>query len=215
MILLDNVKKSYPTRLGRKVILEPVTLEIPTDRNIAILGRNGAGKSTLLRLLGGIDFPDEGRITTDKRISMPLGLSTGHPELTGRQNTRFVARILGASEYTEIENFVMDFSELGKSYNLPMKTYSNGMKARLNFGISMAFDFEIYLLDEITAVGDPKFKKKAKLALAEKREKAKIIMVSHSVDQLREMCDFGIVINNGLLNVFDDLELAIDCYEKL
>tara|TARA_B100000745_G_C20153850_1_gene395445 strand:- start:3213 stop:3860 length:648 start_codon:yes stop_codon:yes gene_type:complete len=215
VISLRSVTKSYPTKLGRKYVLTNVSIDLPDDRNIAILGRNGAGKSTLLRLLGGIDYPDTGTINSDRYISWPLGLSSGHPKMTGRENTRFVARVMGASSLKAVEHYVVDFAELGKFFDLPISTYSSGMKARLNFGLSMAFDFDTYLMDEITAVGDPKFKKKAQDALNSKREKANIIMVSHSAAQLRKMCDYGILLHEGQLTVYEDIEDAISRYESL
>lgn len=217
MIQLQNVTKSYPTRLGRKYVLRDVTLTLPGDRNIAILGRNGAGKSTLLRLLGGIDFPDKGSITSNKHISWPLALASGFQgSMTGRENTRFIARIHGgARQSREIERFVQDFSELGKSYDLPVGSYSSGMKSRLAFALSMAFEFDVYLLDEVTSVGDPQFRKKAQQALDERRKHARVIMVAHSPTTLRQFCDFGIVLHNNHLQVYNDLEEAIKVYQAL
>ncbi len=217
MIQLQNVTKSYPTKFGRQYVIRNVNCTLPTNRNIAILGRNGAGKSTLLRLLGGIDFPDRGRITTDRRISWPLGLSSGFQgSMTGRENCRFVCRIHGRSDFKEMANFVQDFSELGVKFDLPIKTLSGGQKARIAFGMSMAFDFDIFLLDEITSVGDPAFKKKASAVLEERRKNANIIMVSHAPPQLRQFgCNLGIVMHEGQMTVYEDLEEAIAVYQQL
>lgn len=217
MIHLQNVTKSYPTKLGRQYVIRNVTGTLPTGRNIAILGRNGAGKSTLLRLLGGIDFPDSGQITTDQRISWPLGLASGFQgSMTGRENCRFVCRIYGRRDYKEVESFVQNFSELGVKFDLPIKTLSNGQKARIAFGLSMSFDFDIYLLDEITSVGDPAFRKKASAILADRRQNANIIMVSHAPLQLRQFgCDIGILIHEGEMAIFEDLEEAINLYQQL
>ncbi|WP_136808920.1 ABC transporter ATP-binding protein [Desulfosediminicola flagellatus] len=217
MIQLTNVTKSYPTKLGRQYVIRNVTCTLPSARNIAILGRNGAGKSTLLKLLGGIDFPDRGEITTNKRISWPLGLSSGFQgSMTGRENCRFVCRIHGQRNFKEMESFVQDFSDLGVKFDLPIKTLSSGQKARIAFGMSMAFDFDIYLLDEITSVGDPTFRKKARALLEYKRKNANIIMVSHAAKQLRQFdCNLGIVVNEGKMVVYDDLEEAISIYQKL
>lgn len=217
MIQLQDVTKSYPSRIGRQYVIRDVTCALPAHKNIAILGRNGAGKTTLLRLLGRIDFPDRGEIFIDKSVSWPLGLSSGFQgSMTGRENCRFVCRIHGASNYHEVEDFVQEFSELGAKFDVPIKTLSGGQKARIAFGMSMAFDFEVYLLDEITAVGDPVFKKKARAKLEEKRQRANIIMVSHSPEQLRQFgCDLGIVIHEGQMAVYRDLEEALDVYQGL
>lgn len=217
MIHLQNVTKSYPTKLGRQYVIKNVTCTLPTGRNIAILGRNGAGKSTFLRLLGGIDFPDKGQIITDQRISWPLGLSSGFQgSMTGRENCRFVCRIHGHSNFKEVENFVQDFSELGPKFDLPIKMLSSGQKARIAFGMSMAYDFDIYLLDEITSVGDAAFKEKASTMLEDKRQNANIIMVSHTPPQLRQFgCEIGILINEGLMTIYDDFEEAVSVYQKL
>lgn len=217
MIELVNVTKSYPTKFGRQYVIRDVSCVLPTGMNIAILGRNGAGKSTLLRLLGGIDFPDRGKIITDQRISWPVGLSAGFQgSLTGRENCRFICRVHGITHSRDTENFVQEFSELGKKFDLPVKTLSGGERARIAFGLSMAFNFDIFLLDEITAVGDPAFKKKASALLAEKRETANIIMVSHAKMQLKQFdCDLGIVVNKGKMTIYDNLDDAIKVYESL
>lgn len=217
MIRLQNVTKSYPSKFGRQYVIRNVSCTLPTGRNIAILGRNGAGKSTLLRLLGGIDFPDRGEITTDKRISWPLGLTSGFQgSMTGRENCRFVCRIHGNSNFKEVETFVQEFSELGIKFDLPIKTLSGGQKARIAFGMSMAFDFDILLLDEITAVGDPAFKEKARVLLEERRQKANIVMASHSAAQLRQFgCNLGIVVHEGKMAVYEDLEDALAVYQQL
>ena len=216
MIKLINVTKYYPTSLGRKYVIKDITTTIPGRRNIGILGRNGAGKSTLLRLLGRIDFPDRGEIVTDQLISWPLALSAGlHPMMTGREGTRFVARVHGAQNIKEIESFAQDFSELGYNYDLPVRMYSSGMKSRLAFAISMAFDFDTYLLDEITSVGDPRFQKKARVALNQKRETANVIMVSHAPGLLKEFCDCGIVLDDGKMTFYESIDRAITIYNAL
>lgn len=217
MIEMRNVTKSYPSRIGRQYVIRDVSCTLPAGRNIAILGRNGAGKSTLLRLLGGIDFPDKGQIITSQRISWPLGLASGFQgSMTGRENCRFVCRIHGQSNFAEVEDFVQDFSELGKKFDLPVKTLSSGQKARIAFGMSMAFDFDIYLLDEITSVGDQAFKTKASTMLDKKRMSANIIMVSHAPNQLRQFnCNLGIVVDNGNMTIYDELEAALSIYKNL
>ena len=215
MIKMSNVSKFYKTKFGRKYILRDVSYEFPENKNVAILGRNGAGKSTLLRLMGGIDYPEKGKITTQKQISWPLALSSGFQgSMTGAENTRFVCRIYGAYKTSEVEDFVREFSELGQDYFLPVKNYSSGMRSRLAFALSMAFRFDIYLLDEITAVGDPKFRDKAVETFNNKRKTANLIMVSHAPAMLRKLCDIGVVLDNGKMDVYSDLEEAIWVYQK-
>ncbi len=215
MIKLSHVSKSYSTKFGRKYILRDVNYEFPENKNVAILGRNGAGKSTLLRMLGGIDFPDKGEISTRKQISWPLALSTGFQgSMTGAENTRFVCRIYGAYRTRAVEEFVKEFSELGHDFYLQVKTYSSGMRSRLAFALSMAFKFDVYLLDEITSVGDPKFREKAVATFSEKRRSANLIMVSHTPSMLRKMCDMGVVLSDGVMQVYNDLDEAIWVYNR-
>ncbi len=217
MIRLQNVSKSYPSKLGRQYVIRNVSTVLPAGRNVAILGRNGAGKSTLLRLLGGIDYPDRGAIVTKRRISWPLALASGFQgSMTGRENCRFVARVHGRYNFDEIEGYVQDFSELGKKFDLPINNLSGGQKSRIAFGLSMVFEFDTYLLDELTSVGDPAFRKKAKAELDKRCESANIIMVSHAENQLRQFgCDLGIVLHEGVMTIYDDLEEAIAIYKNL
>ena len=216
MISMRNVTKYYPTPKGRKYILQDVSVDFPPKTNIGILGRNGMGKSTLLRLLGGVDFPNKGRIDVAGRISWPMGLGGGmQGSLSGRDNAKFVCRIYGDSE-REVErkiNFIHDFSELEAYFDMPVNTYSSGMKSRLTFAMSMAFDFDIYLMDEITAVGDKQFREKSRAALQEKKEKANFIKVSHNMRELERECDIGIFVENGELKIFDDISDAIKLYQ--
>ncbi|QYZ67182.1 MAG: ABC transporter ATP-binding protein [Gammaproteobacteria bacterium (ex Lamellibrachia satsuma)] len=217
MIRLENVTKSYPTPKGQKYILRDVSIEFPPKCNIAILGRNGMGKSTLLRLLGGIDFPNRGYIRSEERISWPMGLSGGvQGSMSGRDNARFVCRIYGDSEH-EVERkieYIYEFTELGDYFDMPVKTYSSGMKARLSFATSMAFDFDIYLMDEITAVGDQRFKEKSRAALQEKKDKANIIKVSHNMQELIRDCDVGIYLEKGQMHLYEDIKEAVAIYQR-
>ena len=217
MIRMENVTKFYASPKGRKYVLRDVSLEFPSMCNIGILGRNGMGKSTLLRLLGGIDYPNRGHIHIDGSISWPMGLQGGmQGSLSGRDNARFVCRIFGDNEQ-EVERkigFILEFSELGDYFDMPVKTYSSGMRARLSFATSMAFDFDIYLMDEITAVGDQRFKEKSRAALQEKKDKAKIIKVSHNMQELIRDCDVGIYLEDGKMQIFDDIEAAVAAYRN-
>ncbi|MGK3126528.1 ABC transporter ATP-binding protein [Candidatus Pantoea formicae] len=217
MIKIENLTKSYRTPQGRHYVFKDLNVEIPSGKSVALIGRNGAGKSTLLRMIGGIDRPDSGSITTDKTISWPVGLSGGFQgSLTGRENVKFVARLYAKQEeLKEKVAFVEEFAELGKYFDMPIKTYSSGMKSRLGFGLSMAFEFDYYLVDEITAVGDANFKKKCSNIFKEKSQRSNILMVSHSLNSLKEHCDLAIYIKrNNEVEVFGDVHKCIECYES-
>lgn len=209
MIRLENVTKSYPLRSGRKYLMRDVTLTLPRGRSVGLLGRNGAGKSTLLRMLGGSVLPDEGRIERTVTVSWPLGFSGGfHGALTGAQNVRFIARIYGVDTDDLIAR-VEEFSELGAFMHMPVSTYSSGMKARLAFGTSMGIDFGVYLVDEITSVGDAAFKKKTSAAFRAKSDEADVIMVSHATAMIREYCQSGIVLENGTITYHETVDDAL------
>jgi len=217
MICFDNVSKYYGTKQGRHYVLKNVNLQLPTDRNIAVLGPNGVGKSTLIRMLGGADHPNRGDISSNQKISWPLGLQGGlQGSMSARENIRFVARIHGHKDTRLIEQQVEDFAEIGKYFDEPVKSYSSGMKARVSFGLTMAFefDFDVLLVDELGAVGDANFRHKSEALLKEKYEKTKLIMVSHSVAELRKNCQAGLVIINQNLSFHPDIETAIQEYEE-
>jgi capsular polysaccharide transport system ATP-binding protein len=217
MIRLDNVTKYYDVKGVRKYILRDVCLSIPPKINVGVLGRNGAGKSTLLRILGGIDFPNKGRIVSEKNFSWPLGLAGGvQGSLTGRQNARFICRVYAKCEAELLRTleFVHDFSELGSYFDMPVKTYSSGMRARLGFSLSLAFDFEYYLIDETLSVGDHKFRQKCTQALEDLNKRSNFLLVSHNMQILQNMCQSGIVLQNGQLTYFEDIKDAVRTYES-
>lgn len=217
MIELQNVTKYYPTNTGVRHILENVSITIPGGTNLAVLGPNGAGKSTFLRLIGETELPNSGKIISDESISWPLGLNSGfQPNLTGRQNVMFVCRINGliAAQVRQVINEVIDFTELGEYFDLPVKTYSSGMRARLSFGLSMAFEFDIYLIDELTSVGDAIFRQKAKKAFADLRSRASIIFVSHNLNTLRESCDSALFLHEGTAQYFPSFEEGVKAYQQ-
>ena len=213
MIELRNVTKSYRTQNGRRVILDNVSITFPPGQNVGILGRNGAGKSTLMRLIAGIEMPDEGRIYHTGRISWPLGFAGGfNGSLSGEENCRFVSRIYG-EDIDRVTQFAEEFAEIGNYFRMPVNTYSSGMRARLAFGLSMAIDFNVYLVDEVTAVGDKRFKKKAKAAFAERRAKSSVIMVSHDMNTIKEYCNMCMLLQDGDLLVYEDMAQAAVAYE--
>lgn len=208
MIKFRNVEKRYRLRDGYKIILEPTTMTLP-NRNIAILGANGAGKSTLLRMISKAELPNAGEIVCDRKVSFPLGFAGSfNGSLSGLENAVFVSRIYGQDTEAVIE-YIREFSELGEQLYMPFRTYSSGMRARLAFGLSLAIDFEYYLVDEITAVGDTRFRERSKAAFKGKLDTANIVMVSHSVVTLREYCEAGAVLDGGQLTYYDDIEEAI------
>lgn len=217
MIRIENLTKSYRTPQGRHYVFKDLNLELPSGKSVALIGRNGAGKSTLLRMIGGIDRPDSGRIITDKTISWPVGLSGGFQgSLTGRENVKFVARLYAKKEELQEKiEFVEDFAELGKYFDMPIKTYSSGMKSRLGFGLSMAFKFDYYLVDEVTAVGDARFKQKCADVFNSRHKDASFLMVSHSLSSLKDYCDMAVLFNNtSELMHFDNIDNAISFYSK-
>lgn len=217
MIIVDDVHKHYMTSHGYgKWILQGVSFTIPPKVSVGLVGGNGVGKSTLLRLIGGIDMPTRGRIERKCRVSWPMGFGGGlQGALTGRQNAKFVCRIHGhAKDIPERIAFIQDFAELGESFDEPINTYSSGMKSRLQFGLSLAFDFDVYISDEVTATGDAAFKEKAASAFEKLADHASLIMVSHGEGTLRQFCTAGIWLNEGRAHWFDDINDALSEYKK-
>jgi capsular polysaccharide transport system ATP-binding protein len=214
VIELRNVSKAYRLKGIRKQVLDRVSLRFPADRNVAIMGPNGSGKSTLMRLLAGAEQPDEGHVIRNVSVSWPLGFAGGfNGSMTGIENIRFIARVYGADSEAVIER-VTDFAELGQSLRLPVKTYSSGMKARLAFGMSMAIDFQCYLIDEVIAVGDENFKRKSQAMFRGKLSQSRIVMVSHSAAQIREYCQGGFLLSGGSVRYFEQVDELITAYGR-
>lgn len=199
----------------KNVVINDVDFDFPVDRNVAIMGKNGAGKSTLMRLIAGAEQPDKGKVFRSSKISWPLGFAGGfNGSMTGIQNIIFVSRIYG-QDVSRVIDYVTDFAELGDYLRQPIKTYSSGMKARLAFGLSMAIDFDTYLIDEITAVGDSNFKKKSQAVFKDKLKNSQIIMVSHSTGTLKEYCDCGVLLDEGKLNFYNTMDELFAAYEAV
>ena len=216
MIKLQDLTKSYVTPKGRHYVFKKLNVILPENKSVAILGKNGAGKSTLLRIIGGIDFADSGKVITNKSISWPVALSGGFQgSLTARQNVRFVARLYLSREedVDQVVDFVESFAEIGKYFDMPIKSYSSGMRARIGFGLSMAFNFDYYLLDEAGAVGDANFRKKSQALLDELKQKSNIIMVSHDLKDLTRNCDVAFLMRDGQAEYFEDVAQAIEVYK--
>jgi capsular polysaccharide transport system ATP-binding protein len=217
MIELRQVTKAYPVKHGLRYVLRDVSLLLPDRANIAILGPNGAGKSTFLRMIGGAETPDRGTIITNCDISWPLGISTGFQgSLTGRQNVMFVCRINGLSplEIKTVIQQVTDFAEIGEYFDMPVSTYSSGMRARLGFGLSMAFDFDIYLIDELTSVGDAMFRQKAKAAFERIKKRASLIFVSHNLKTLKKSCESALFLRDGKADFYPMIDDGIAAYQE-
>jgi capsular polysaccharide transport system ATP-binding protein len=210
MVILDGVHKVYRARNLHKRILEAVDLKIERGDALAVLGANGAGKSTLLRLICGLEHPSAGRVLRrDMSISWPIGFSSCfQSSLTGADNARFIARIY-RRDPDDLLDFVEAFAELGAYLRQPVRSYSSGMAARLAFGISLAIEFDCYLVDEVTAAGDARFRQRCHEALQQRRESGALVMVSHDMEALRAYCTRGAVLAGGRLTVFEDLEQAI------
>lgn len=214
MIKLQNVNKKYRTKDGWTTVLSDVNLTLERGQKLGILGRNGAGKSTLIRLMSGAEPPTSGRIVRNMSISWPLAFSGGFQgSLTGIDNLKFICRVYDA-EYQRVRDYVEDFAELGKYMYEPLKSYSSGMKARLAFGLSMAIEFDCYLIDEVIAVGDMRFREKCNIELLEKRKDRAMILVSHSEGQIRQICDTACVLDKARLHTFSDINDSFDFYKK-
>jgi capsular polysaccharide transport system ATP-binding protein len=212
---LRNITKSYLTPKGRRHVFRDLSLKIPAGKNIGLIGRNGAGKSTMMRLLGGADVPDSGTIVTDKSISWPVGLSGGFQgSMTGRENIKFVSRVYGAvgDAMRQKVSYVEDFAEIGSWIDEPVKTYSSGMRSRLAFGLSMAFDFDYYLIDEVMSVGDAQFKRKCADVFEERLQKSKVVLVSHSMPEIKKLCDVVLLVRDGGIQIYDDVGEGIKAY---
>ena len=215
MVEIDCVSKRYRLKSGWKTVLDEASIVFPVGKNVGILGLNGAGKSTLLRIIAGVEPPDSGTVYRGMRLSWPIGFGGGvHNSMTGRENARFIARIYGAP-LKKVETFAEEFSELGDYFNMPVRTYSSGMRARLAFAVSMAAEFDCYLVDEVVAVGDARFNKKYRDAFKERLKSASMIMVSHSVKTIREFCQSGAVLHDGRLGYYESLDDAMKTYDAI
>lgn len=215
MIELRNVHKTFVLNGRRKVVADSISAVFPRGKAVAILGRNGAGKSSLLKMISGSMDPDSGEVVVHGTVSWPVGFAGSfHPELTGLQNTRFIARVYGV-DTDELTRFVADFAELGPHFELPVRSYSSGMKSRLAFGVSMGIRFDTYLVDEVTAVGDASFRSKSERLFKQRLEESGAVMVTHAPGQVRRLCTHAGVLENGELHMYDDVEDALAHHKSL
>ena len=214
MVQIDNLTKRYPTRHGTITVLDGIDLTVAPGEKIGILGRNGAGKSTLIRLISGAEYPTSGSVKRTMRVSWPLAFAGGFQgSLTGLDNLRFICRVHGVSVEDKLD-FVEEFSELGRFMREPLKTYSSGMRARLAFALSMAIEFDCFLIDEVIAVGDARFHEKCRRELFEQRGDRAMIMVSHEQHIIRDHCSRASVLHGGRLQHFEDVDGAYHFYSR-
>lgn len=214
MIHFVDLSKTFHLNGVSKTVLDKVSMTLPGNTAIGLLGRNGAGKSTLLRMIAGTQTPSSGRIILDGSVSWPVGFSGSfHPDLTGAQNVRYVARIYGVDS-DELIAFTQDFAELGSHFHLPTRTYSSGMLSRLAFGLSMGISFDIYLVDEVTAVGDVAFRKKSDILFRQRMGESGAILVNHAPSVIKELCSKVMVLENGKLLWFDDVNEGIKHHNR-
>jgi capsular polysaccharide transport system ATP-binding protein len=215
MINFTDVSKTYHIRKFEKQVLTNLNFTLEKGESIGICGANGAGKSTLLRLMSGVEQPTTGRVTRTMKTSWPLGYgSTFQSSLTGADNARFIARIYNRPE-EELLAYVEDFAQLGPYLNQPISTYSAGMGARLAFGISLAIEFECYLIDEVTAAGDERFRTRSQAELMERRERASLVMTSHDHNTLMNYTTRGAVLYGGSLVLYDTIGQAVEVHRRL
>lgn len=218
MIEIKNVTKSYPLKgFRRHVVYRNFSLTLPERTNVAIIGRNGVGKSTLLRLIGGVEYPDSGKIEIKGSVSPPMGLTGGFAQnIAGRDNALFICRVCGVSgkDLDDRMAFIEKFADIGKFFEYPVRKYSSGMRARLAFAISMAFQYDYYLIDEITGAGDERFRARTKSAFEQIRGRGSIIMVSHGAEQLLQVCELGVYLHQGELRYFGPVREALAAYKQ-
>lgn len=215
MIEIRNITKSFMTPKGRHYLFRDLNLTIEDKQSVGLLGRNGAGKSTLLNIICGLDKPDAGEVFTNSTISWPVGVAGGFQgSLTGRQNVLFVCRLYSSGPYIDEKvRFVQEFADLGRYFDMPVKSYSSGMRSRLTFGLSLAFDFDYYMVDEAGAVGDAAFRERSEQILKARREQSGFLMVSHNLGEIERNCDIGIVLMNQTAKVFHDTKEAVEVYK--
>ncbi|MEM7743545.1 MAG: ABC transporter ATP-binding protein [Pseudomonadota bacterium] len=213
MIRFENVSKSFWSNGYQKVILHNASFKVDVGRNLGVLAPNGAGKTTLVNMMAGLEQPDHGTITRHGRISWPVGFNGGMVQtMSGAENVRYISRLYDRDP-EETLAFCIDFAELGHYIDMPIRTYSSGMRSRLIFAMLMAIDFDFYLVDEGASAGDRNFNQKAALMFSERLEYSTLIMVSHSPETLRQYCEQAAVLMDGTLHLFDSLEEAKELYE--
>lgn len=215
MIKLENISKSFRSRYGTVNVLNNVNITFPKGKSVGVLGLNGCGKSTLISIIGGVDFADSGKVIREGKVSWPMGFNGGFQgSMTGRENARFVARIYGADP-VYIEDFTQDFAELGFHFDMPLRSYSAGMRGRFAMAVSLACEFDHYLVDEAMETGDARTREKFRRAFNERRESSSIILVSHNESNIRRNCDQAAILHNGTIDSYENLDDAFKSYRLL
>ena len=215
MIVCQDVHKRYRSGHKVKTVLRGVNFTINPQDRIGLLGRNGAGKTTLIKLIGGVEMPTSGKVIHSMRCSWPLGFNGGFQgSMTGYDNARFIARIYN-KPYDEMRDFIEEFTELGRQLRMPVKTYSSGMRARLAFALTLAIEFECYLIDEVIMVGDRNFQLKCQAEFFEKRQDRALLLASHSADFIERYCNRAIILQDGTATVHEDVKEALRIYAAL
>ncbi|WP_336975202.1 ABC transporter ATP-binding protein [Sphingobium aromaticiconvertens] len=208
MIKVEHVTKVYPTRSGDRVVLNDISFTLDHGEKLGILGRNGAGKSTLIRLVSGAEQPTSGYVNRNMSVSWPLAFGGAFQgALTGLDNVRFISRIY-KQDYKQNIDFVADFTELGLYLREPVRSYSQGMRARLAFAISMIIEFDCYLIDEISAVGDARFHERCEIELFQKRRDRAMLIISHDIEYVRNHCSKFAVLHDGKMQFYSDFDQA-------
>lgn len=216
-LCVDGLTKSYPSGHGapEKVLFRDLSFDLRVGERLAILGRNGQGKSTLIKILGGVLPSNSGKISWSMQSSWPIGFGGGFQgSLSGLDNIRFLSRIYNR-DYNDLLGRVDDFAELGAALRQPVKHYSSGMRARLAFGLSLAIEFDCYLIDELMAVGDARFAEKCMNELFKSRAERSFIMASHDMHSIRTICDRALIIESGQVKIFDDVDEGVEIYTWL
>ncbi|WP_298563507.1 ABC transporter ATP-binding protein [uncultured Aliiroseovarius sp.] len=215
MIRIRNLRKAYHLQGQTTVVADNISVDFKSGMVVGLLGRNGAGKSSLLRMVAGTMRQDSGSIEIDGTVSWPVGFAGSfHKDLTGAQNTKFLARIYGV-DTEELREYVEDFAELGPQFYLPVRTYSSGMRSRLAFGLSMGIKFDVYLVDEVTSVGDASFRKKSMHVFRDRMENSGALLVTHNLRVISRVCDAACILDNGRLTYYDDVQEAVERHREM
>jgi capsular polysaccharide transport system ATP-binding protein len=212
MIRVRNVTKRYPTKSGSHDVLRDVSFDLARSEKLGIIGRNGSGKSTLVRIVSGASRATAGTVHRGMSLSWPLAFGGAFQgSLTGRDNIKFISRVYGA-DWRDIEIFVEDFAELGRYLREPVKTYSSGMRARLAFALSLAIEFDCFLIDEVFAVGDARFQQKCRDQLFGQRGDRAMLIVSHDEAYIRDHCTAAAVLARGVMSPTSTVDEALYQY---